>query len=443
MQVVTPPQQSQSLSLRGRIMAALPWYIRKKLQYYFRYHVPAQEQSNALRVKKIREQGYANVLFIASTLPMWRYEEIMRLMIADERFNVSVALCSINEYAKEERAKCINDLKTYFESESIKPIDADDPDINLKELFADKDFDIIFYPQPYDGIYGNELEFEANRERLFCHCPYGMQLNSDLRFINSEFFNYAWKIFHCSPAIKKRCRRFMLNDGKNVVVIGESHYDLIRSLKNSPQTPWNQQEKPKKKVIWAPHFSMVEGQTLFRNAFAKFHRIMLEIAREYQDDIQFVFKPHPRLKTQLYSMANWGKNRADAYFEEWNSLPNAQVYTGSYESLFAHSDAMIHDCNSFAGEYLFTGNPVLYITENAGNLRASFNELGNKCLDAHYFANSESDIRAFIDKVVLKGEDNMKSQREQLVKEEFTINDGLTVGQRMYQNICKDLKFDL
>lgn len=430
----------EQLSLRGKIMGMMPWYIRKKLQYYFRYNVPAQEASNARRVNKIRNQGYANVMFIASTLPMWRYDEVMNLMMRDDRFNVTLVLCSINEYAAPERKRCIDDLKSYFDSRRIEYVNADDPLVDLKALFDEKDFDIIFYPQPYDGIYGNELEFQRNRERLFCHCPYGMDLINDLRFTDSEFHNYAWRIFQSCPTLKKVCRKNMKNDARNVVVTGESHYDLIRSLKKLV-SPWKQQDRPKKKVIWAPHFSIVKGLTLFRDGFVRYHKLMLEIVNDYKEDIQFVLKPHPRLKTQLYSMPEWGKELTDAYFDIWDNQYNSQVYTGGYESLFANSDAMIHDSNSFIGEYLFTGNPVIYTTNEVDKMRTSMNLLGKKCLDAHYIATSESDIRDFLNKVVLKGEDPKRQERQALVKREFTMNDGLTVGRRMYESICDGLEF--
>ena len=40
----------------------------------------------------------------------------------------------------------------------------------------------------------------------------------------------------------------------------------------------------------------------------------LDIAINYEDVIQFVFRPHPVLKETLYKEKDWGKKRTDKYF---------------------------------------------------------------------------------------------------------------------------------
>ncbi len=69
------------------------------------------------------------------------------------------------------------------------------------------------------------------------------------------------------------------------------------------------------------------------------------------------------------------------YYNAWKNLPNATLYEGGdYLNLFATSDAMITDSDSFMSEYLYSGNPGLYLT----NPLQKFNEYGEIIKNAWY-----------------------------------------------------------
>jgi hypothetical protein len=90
--------------------------------------------------------------------------------------------------------------------------------------------------------------------------------------------------------------------------------------------------------------------------------------------------------------------------------------------LFANSDAMIHDCSSFIGEYLFTGKPCCYMLKSMKDIKKVMNPMGVKCMENYYKAFDRKDILKFIDDVVVAGQDPMKEARERFCQEELKFN---------------------
>ena len=123
------------------------------------------------------------------------------------------------------------------------------------------------------------------------------------------------------------------------------------------------------------------------------------------------FKPHPLLKSQLYEHSLWGKEKTDWYYSEWKNLPNTQLETGEYVDLFMTSDAMIHDCGSFTVEYHHTLNPVMYLI-NGKEHTGMMNSFAKEAYDLHYKGTDVQDIRNFIKKIVLEGDDYLLEKRK-------------------------------
>ena len=129
---------------------------------------------------------------------------------------------------------------------------------------------------------------------------------------------------------------------------GATVYDKFLDKNYKPKNVWKRQEKIKKKVIWAPHHSIISNPDLEYSLFLEVCDIMPVLAKRYENKIQFCFKPHPFLIRKLYQL--WGKYKTDAYYQLWDSMPNTQYENGEYIDLFMTSDAMIHDCDSFRFE---------------------------------------------------------------------------------------------
>ena len=154
-------------------------------------------------------------------------------------------------------------------------------------------------------------------------------------------------------------------------------------------------KQTKKKIIIAPH----HYASNYPN-FKRYHKFFLDIAINYEDVIQFVFRPHPVLKETLYKEKDWGKKRTDKYFSEWDNLPNTQTEFGEYRDMFLTSDAMILDSVSFMQEYLFTEKPLLVLRKEKDS--ESFNTFGEEVLKQHYVSTKKVDIIDFIENQVLE-----------------------------------------
>ena len=156
---------------------------------------------------------------------------------------------------------------------------------------------------------------------------------------------------------------------------------------------------------------------------------MLELANKYSDSLQFVFKPHPRLYSELVKHKDWGEEKTQLYYNEWANRSNTQIETGEYIDLFMTSDAMIHDCGSFSVEYHYSGNPVMFISDDFEKLVAEKGTFGQLAMRQHYVGENQQDIINFIENVVLKGDDPMKEGREQFKKDYLLPPKGKTVAQ--------------
>lgn len=422
-------------------MGHVPWSIRKRLQYYIRLNVPAHNRLIKKRIKFIKHKGSANVMFICSTLAMWRYQEIMELMMADKHYKIALVVCTINEYSDDERRNHRKKMLEFFKSKGIEPIDADSIDINIESFMHSFSPDLNFYAQPYSGIYNNCLEWEQNMDRLFVYCPYGISTENNRYFIDCDFRNYAWLIPTATSMHEKICKREMRNNGENVIALGEAHCDSIMHNNTAASKIWKPQNHNCKKLIWAPHFSITPNMCFLRSGFIEFYDVMLWIAEKYYDTLQIAFKPHPRLRTQLYSMSEWGKKRTDDYYQKWASMPNTQLEEGSYEALFATSDAMLHDSSSFTGEYLYTCKPVAFASSAFERVRNEANDFGKACMDLHYNIGNKSDLIDFIENVIIAGKDPKANARKEFFNTVLKFNDDKTVGQRIYETISDKLGF--
>lgn len=156
---------------------------------------------------------------------------------------------------------------------------------------------------------------------------------------------------------------------------------------------------------------------------------MLELAKKYQEEVFWAFKPHPLLRPKLEYM--WGEKRTADYYSEWERLENAQVETGKYIGLFMHSDAMIHDCGSFTVEYHYSGKPVMYLMSD-NDLTLGFNEFQQRAFDLHYKGWSESDIEKFIIDVI-NGIDPMAKDRTEFLQKSLTPPNGKDASENIIE----------
>lgn len=414
----------------------IPLSIKRRINYYRIYfssiNLYSIKKSHRQRIKYIQIQNKVKVLFLAGELAMWRYQTLYDILSKDPRFELMIA---ISIPAIREKTKTALELEKYFKSLNMPYINS--IEIDTQFFLSQWNPDIIFYCQPYESSLLNAFDCNNNLHRLLAYVPYGLStVNWDFTY-NGLLHNCAWRIYQASSLHFKTAKSLCANYGKNIVVVGEPHADIF--LSPTSRNPWKQinDNKIRKKIIWAPHASVNKNSLSSRGAFLWLYKAMLEIAHNFSDKIQIAFKPHPYLYTNLSDI--WGEKRVNEYYNYWKNGFNTQLETEDFIDLFKNSDALIHDCGSFTGEYLFTGNPVMFTTKTFDIIRTNADDFGLECLKGHYIGNTVDDVMGFIYNIIQNGPDPLKIKRNQIKKQYLTPPNGLSVAQNIYNDLVNSL----
>jgi len=416
--------------------------LRQKIEPFQYKHliIPQALRHQRRTIRRIRKQGKATVVFIVSSLPMWRCLGLFDLLRADERFDVSLVLYPFPSFTPEQQVQAIDELEAYCDAHDMPYRDLSEEKNPGAVLRTTLRPDILFYQQPYNYLYGNDLDSPFFPDSLICYVPYAVRVSSGQWVFRNRLSETAWRLFYPSLDFQEDASAILYNRGDNIRVTGEPMLDIFAAP--AGEDIWKPQDHNKKRVIWAPHFSIADEGLLHRDSFTWLSDCMREMTEQYADRIQFAFKPHPRLFSALCGHPQWGPEKTKAYFKRWEKEANTQLVTGSYVDLFKTSDAMIHDSASFSVEYHLTGKPVIFTTRNLDAALAGQNELGKAGVRAHYLAQSKEDIKNFLDKTVLGGEDPMKATRQAFC-DHYLHNPGEgSVAENIYHEILTGLGFN-
>lgn len=387
----------------------------------------------------IRQRGYANVVFVVSNLAMWKSCELYQLLNSNKRFNVTIVLCPFATYSQVQKEDNMRQLRLFFSERGISFIDMSTSEKRLNGL----DFlspDILFYCQPYYHILPKKIDSSYYDKKLLCYFPYAYLTKSEKWSYNNLYQVVAWKLFYETEFHRGEGKRLCDNKGANIKVTGDVHADEF--LSGTYRDVWKVQEKKKKRIIWAPHFTIIHNSWLNRGSFIWAGEYMLTLARRMSDDIQIAFKPHPRLKTELYKHPDWGKEKTEEYYRAWEDLDNGQLEEGEYVDLFMTSDAIIHDSGSFTVEYHYSQKPAMFLTKDRNGAISDLNAFGQRALRLHYFGGSIEDIQNFVDDVVLGGNDCLREERKQFFDDCLLPPQTGNVARNIYNDIVKSLGFE-
>lgn len=378
-------------------------------------------------VKRLRKKETINVLFFAMSLSMWRYQNLYELLSRHPKFKVYIVIQPAINYSENQQKEDIDKLVCFFNEQKIPFIiglDDNGVPIDIRKIISP---DILFYPQPYNGYYPDALKYNNFYDKLLCYYPYAFWMSKGDWSYNQPLHKTAWKLFYPTELHKKDAVTYSMRKGKNMEVVGYPTADDF--LSGHYLDNWIHQEVPKKRLIWAPHFTIFPGGDVVQSNFLWMADIMIDLCQRYSDYIQFVFKPHPRLFSELCKHSEWGEERAALYYRRWGDMSNSQIETGEFVDLFMTSDAMIHDSGSFCVEYHYSGKPVMYIASNFKEQLKDKNDFGKIAMNLHYVGEGEKDIIDFIENVVLNGDDPMKPQRQQFKREYLLPPNGKTVAE--------------
>lgn len=398
-----------------------------------------QQCAYKIAIKKVvAKKMPLNVVFLVHDSAIWKYDSLYRLMSLDATFNPIIMVCPLRVYQTEKQAQKLL-MHTYntFKSRGYKVIKAANKCSEQSIDVASLEPDIIFYSYLWNSIIDSKYDIYNLRKYLKCYVDYGYCSIVDEWGYSSAFHGLMWRYFTECEEIKTLAILAQPKELRNAVVTGYPMYDEYQSV-NGNASMWKDPNSIFKRVIWAPHHTIEGHDGLLKfSTFLEIAELMLCVANEYKNTIQFAFKPHPSLKTVLYRHPNWGIEKTDEYYNNWINGDNTTLVEGPYMDLFKSSNAMIHDCGSFIVEYLYSMKPVMYL---GSNREEQSNIVGKKAYNCHYHGTTIEEVRNFLNEVVLKGGDSMKPQREQFYNEVLLPPNGLTVAENIVNEIKKELR---
>lgn len=365
------------------------------------------------KVYRIRRKKNIKVLFVVAEAATWKNDSLYQAMLVHPRFTPMILVVP-DEQKKSLSKEGVDLCFDFFNKKGyscIYPYKNNGKYINLQKVINP---DIIFYQKPYLD-YPKKFLFYYNMRSLFCYTGYAFHSLLTDWANDNDFFNVLWQNYYENDSSSVDLQQKYLNLSRSLVVTGLPLTDLF--LNNKHEYQWKKADVKYKKIIWAPHYS-IANSWLDYSTFLSIADDMLHFVTNTKLPIQFVFKPHPLLKSQLYDYPSWGKERTDWYYSQWDNLLNAQLETGEYVDLFMTSDAMIHDCGSFTIEYLHTLRPVMFILKDNDEEEHTkmMNTFARKAFDLHYKGRNIQDIQEFILGIVLNGVDSFLEERKNFVE---------------------------
>lgn len=375
------------------------------------YHIDILFKIDSIRkwitICILKKKDKINVIFIATYSSQWKYQMVYDKLKQNSRFNVIILLAPIRG---REDSLDYYEMRQFFDKNGIQYIDFISLEEENKNIRKTLKPDILFYVQPYYHMYDKRIDSHSFKDKLICYAPYFFSCYNLGWDYNLEFHNRAWNLFLTTDVDKILSQKYSLNKGYNVNVVGYLNYDLYKRSTPNDKV-WKEQPIPQKRIIWSPHFTITSDLSLNQSNFLSMAQYMLELAVEYKDKVQFSFKPHPELKRILYMNKDWGKEKTDEYYSEWEIRSNTQYDRGSFIDLFLTSDGMINDSGSFTAEYMYTLKPAINCFRNLSETIKKMSVVGQDAINAQYYGTTKEEIRYFLDNVILGCSDIKKDLR--------------------------------
>ena len=371
------------------------------------------------KVQIVRNKSVIDVLFVLNELGCWKTETLYQKMLTHPRFRPKLLLVPAIE-----TPDALDVLRSYLDKKGYRYEDVIES--SLKKQFQS---DIIFYQKPYDTVMNYKYSYLNNLDKLFCYVLYGFRNRDYPQIKKYRFIKVIWQFYAENNKVIEESVPVFSTKAKNMVNTGLPFMDDLLLDKSHYIDPWKFCGA-KKRIIYAPHHTIVSDIYEYAT-FLDFCDFMLEMAEKYKDKVQWAFKPHPVLKGKLYTV--WGEEKTNDYYRRWELLENCQIAQGEYMGLFKYSDAMIHDCGSFRLEYLYTGNPVMFLQKKEP-IFDYMNWQTTEALNLHYKGKTNKDIEDFIINVI-NGYDPLKEKRNHFVDNYLTPPNGKTACENIINAI--------
>ena len=388
-----------------------------------------------LSLEKIRRKDKIKIGFYFDSTSKWCGDELYNLLAKDKRFEPTIFIYPTgNNLTRKEFQQDIEKFKARGLNVSV-----------VKNATVDIPVqDILIQTSPYDDNVPRDFRLiNLKFTTLLIYIPYSHTTASRDGFIRyNPFLRVLWKAFFPSTTSLEYYHSTCSVGIPRAIFSGYPRMDIFFNKNANFKFDWKMTRPDSKKIIWAPHHTTSDSKTSLKySTFQWNHQFMYEFAKAHPE-ISWVVKPHPWLFRVAVSMHVFPSLEAcQEYFQKWNDLPNAQVYTGAYyQDIFATSDGMIHDCGSFIAEYQYVDKPMIYLMRP----EKKFNGLGEKILETAYLVDGKDldAIAATMQRVFIEGDDYKAVERREVFDKYLNYPKylGMLASEFIYKNITDELK---
>lgn len=341
---------------------------------------------------------------------------IVELMLKQpEKYDVKFVICP--DVYRDKDFTQYHKTKNYFIEKYGEEYVLDGYDEATGEFLDRSDeCDVVYMANPYDVLVNrvHSVAYLSTKSVLPIFICYGYVVSKwfcSTIEASGEIY-YFYKYF-CETSFTKR----EIDDNYkmpvwNTVVSGYSKMDGLKKTKVITNK--------RKKILLAPHHTVkgLPGELQLSN-FLQYFDFILTLPVLYPD-VDFVFRPHPLLFTNLIMHGIWKEEEVENYLDKLRQQKIMYSAESEYFDVFTDCDAIVHDCGSFMVEWLYTGKPCCYVVDSERGVRNQLSSLANFALDNHTcIANSEKSICQFIE-CVLRGEYPVKISEE--VRQKIMVN---------------------
>lgn len=291
--------------------------------------------------------------------------------------------------------------------------------IDLKSLNPD----YVCFQQPYNSTRSTlyKSKYISRYAKIFYIAYYAFFNCNESNFINME----------CTPCDYMEDLSFYFTQNKedqlfmekrmidcnnrlvNIKMTGFPRFDRNNRNLNLLSSAWKNINDNRFRIIWTPRWCTNENNCHFFDYKDKLVEYCMN-----QQDIDFVFRPHPQAFLNWEATGEFPKEEALLYKEKFTNSNNMNIdFSEDFLPTFYTAGCMITDTSSVIPEFFLTGNPIIYCHKK-NSLNSFAKHKGYT--DGFYWAENWNDVNNLLD-MLRNGNDPLKQKRQELIKSEFYI----------------------
>lgn len=380
------------------------------------------------RIKKIKNKPLKekmNVAFICQEPTVWgSFKPVYELMLKDEKINVIILVVPelvFKHYIKLEKVK---HEKVYSFAKELKGDIVYTYDENEQKWIDVQalDLDYVFYSRPYETYLPKYLRASSvSKYAKICFIPYGYLCSDIFSCVYSTFFFRNAYMTFCENVdsynyLKRKLKyTFFEGDEKHslqkVYNTGYPKFDLTFEQSYNDSKLWKRKKQGKNaRIIWTPRWT--PNPKLGGSNFLNYKEVLLDMAFEREEELDFVFRPHPMTFRTFLAEGLITEQELNDFCSQIEKSNNVSLdQNQDYLELFYSSDILITDNSSVMLEYLLTHKPVILCLATEKYMGYMLH-----VLEAFYVVKNEEELVSTLNDLI-KGVDPKKEKREEIIKE--------------------------